>query len=239
MSSPERYGGGTAKCPTCGERAPIVLRGIEAYCTVCGKPRPTLDALSSTPLNFAGTPAKVGGVAAKVFGVGVLVSGLFTALLLGLVLQAVFPAFWLGYAVAIPIALLSLVVGGGALFGGWRLGQRGQQQVAAAQLETIRGMARHQRGLVRAREVASALRISETQADAILTDLAKTPDENVGVDLDASGEILYMFGSTAAMRWRIQAEQSLDAEARQELEAELEAAAEEEVQSARGSVLRD
>ncbi len=238
MSGSERYGSGTPKCPRCGERAPIVLRGIDAFCTVCGKPRPTLDALSSTPLNFAGTPAKVGGIAAKVFGVGVLVSGLFTALLLGLVLQAIFPAFWLGYAVGIPIALLSLVVGGGALFGGWRLGQRGRQQVAAAQLETIRGMARHQRGVVKAREVAASLRISEAQADAILTDLAKTPEENVGVDLDENGELLYLFGSTAAIRWRIQAEQSLGADARRELEAELEAAADEEVQSARGSVLR-
>lgn len=205
---------------------------------MCGNPRPTLDALSSTPLNFAGTPAKVGGIAAKVFGVGVLVSGLFTALLLGLVLQAIFPAFWLGYAVGIPIALLSLVVGGGALFGGRRLGQRGEAQVAAVQLETIRGLARHQRGVVKARDVAKALRISEAQADAILTDLAKTPDENVGVDLDDDGQVLYLFGSTAAIRWRIQAEQTLDERARQELEAELEAVADEEAQSSRGSVLR-
>lgn len=215
-----------------------MLRGLEAYCTVCGQRRPALDALSSTPLNFAGTPAKLGGVAAKVFGMGILVSGLFTALLLGLVLQALAPAFWIGYAVAIPIALLSLVVGGGALFGGWRLGRQSRQQVAEAQLETIRGMARHHKGIVKASEVSAALRISEAEADAILTELAKKPEENVGIDIDEDGQLLYLFGSAAAIRWRIQAEQSLDEGARRDLEAELEAMADEEAASVRGSVLR-
>ncbi|MEM6786130.1 MAG: hypothetical protein AAF715_01325 [Myxococcota bacterium] len=225
MSSAHRSRGG---CPHCGQRAPLVLRGLQAYCTVCGRARPTLDALSSTPLNFAGTPAKVGGIAAKVFGIATLVSGLFVALLLTLVLQALFPALYLGFAVGIPIALVTLFVGGGALFGGWRLRRRGRRQVATAQRETIRGLGRHHRGVVRAREAAAALGVSEAEADALLTELARQPDENVGVEIDDDGQILFLFGSADAIRWRIAAEQSLDDEARRELEAEIEARAVEE-----------
>lgn len=221
-----------ATCPQCGQSAPIVLRGVDAFCTVCGGRR---TPWASKSLNLTGKPAQVGGLAARLFGWGAMVIGLFVALFLGLVVQAlsvlIWPASWLGWAVGIPIALASLIAGLVGILGGRQLGKMGEASLKKAQLETLHGLASHRGGVVRPADAARALGVSEEVADAMLTELAKQPSENVGIDVDDDGQVTYLFGSSDAMRWRIQAERAgiTDVE-RAELEAELEAAAAEEAQ---------
>lgn len=219
-----------APCAQCGQSAPIVLRGVDAFCTVCGGRR---TPWASKSLNLTGKPARVGGIAARLFGWGAMIIGLFVALFLGLLVQAVsvlfWPASWLGWAIGIPIALFSVFAGLVGIIGGRKLGQMGEASLKKAQLETIHGLASHRAGQVRAADAARALGVSEDVADAMLTELAKMPEENVGIDVDDDGNVTYLFGSSDAMRWRIKAERAGISEAtRIELEAELEAAAAEE-----------
>src|SRR5690242_5493841 len=95
-------------CPRCRQSAPILYRRVMAYCTACGAPRPPL---TGTSLNLAGQPSKIGGAVASVVGWIVLAGGLSLALMITLIAQALFPAGFAGYALGIPIAALSLVVG--------------------------------------------------------------------------------------------------------------------------------
>ena len=77
-------------CPRCHQDAPTILRGLQTYCTACGAPRSITDAPDA--VNVAGQPSQVGGTVARVMGWLALVGGLFVALLLGALFQALFPA---------------------------------------------------------------------------------------------------------------------------------------------------
>ena len=50
-------------CPRCRQNAPIVYRGVNAFCTACGAPR---SVLANTSVNLAGQPSKVGGQVTRV-----------------------------------------------------------------------------------------------------------------------------------------------------------------------------
>ncbi|MBK8937811.1 MAG: hypothetical protein IPM79_09235 [Polyangiaceae bacterium] len=71
-------------CPYCRTHAPLVYRGIHAYCAACGAPR---TVLSGASLTHAGKPSRVGATVAKAFGAATLALGLFIALLLGLLIS--------------------------------------------------------------------------------------------------------------------------------------------------------
>lgn len=203
-----------------------MLRGVEAFCTVCNARR---TPFASNILNLAGKPARIGGIAARIFGWGAMIVGLLLALTVGLIAQAVVSLFvattWIGLAFGLPIALVALLLGLGGIFGGKKLARVGEASLEKAQLETIRGLVRHHGDVLRPSIVARALNVSEQEADSILTALARKPDENVSIDVDDDGNILYLFGSSDAIRWRIRAERAriTDTE-REELEAELEQA---------------
>jgi len=180
-----------------------------AQCTVCsGKRLP----FTATALNLAGKPFQYGGIAARVFGWGTLAFGGIATISVAAILQAIWPESIIGYAAATPIALLTLLVSLTAIIGGRLLGRRGVSKALAAKLETVRALARHQNGRVMASEVADALSVSEAQADAMLTELAKNPDDDVTLDLDDHGGIHYLFGvGSDALndpKWRIVAQQS-------------------------------
>jgi hypothetical protein len=216
-------------CAGCGQYAPIVVRGVEAFCTVCGARR---TPFAADILNVAGKPALIGGHAARFVGWGFLVVGLFVALTIGLVVQAIASMFvattWIGLAIGVPIALLSVIVALFGILGGKKLVNAGELRLRKAQVETVHGLARHQRGVVRVRDAARALNLDEARADAVLVALAKDPSENVSIDVDDRGEVTLLFGSGQAIRWRIRAEESnLTPEDRQALERELESIEEE------------
>ena len=52
-------------CPHCGQAAPLVYRGVLAYCSACGQLR---GPLTGGSVNHAGSLSKAGGTVAKVFG---------------------------------------------------------------------------------------------------------------------------------------------------------------------------
>jgi hypothetical protein len=125
-----------------------------------------------------------------------------------------------------------LAVGIPLVIGGRKLGRYGEQKEKKAQLDAIRSMAAHQAGVVTAQQVAKTLTITPQEADEMLTELAKTPDEKVSLDLDDNGNIYYLFGlgdeELSEARWRIE-NPNLDP---RWAAAEEEAAAYEEAQQA-------
>lgn len=199
---------GSSVCPRCGQRAPIVLRGLEARCTACGGQRPPFV---STSVTLAGQPSRVGGVLAQVSGWIVLVLGFSIALFLGLLLGAIWPGSLVGWAFSVPIALLSLFFGGGLAFGGRRLQKSGDDARKRARIEAVRALVAHRGGTVTAADAAQALNVSEAECDVLLTDLAKDPDQNVSLEVDDDGRIRYLFG-VAEQRWRVLEENAKRAE---------------------------
>jgi hypothetical protein len=185
-----------------------VLRGIEARCTACGAARAPFVTPSVT---HAGTPSRVGGLLALVSGWALLVMGFSLSAFLWLLLHAIWPQSVVAWAFALPVAMLSLFFGGGLVFGGKRLHKSGENAQKRARIEAIRALVAHRAGMVTAAEAAQALNVSEQESDALLTELAKDPDQNVSLEVDDEGRIRYLFG-VAEQRWRVLEEQAARAE---------------------------
>jgi hypothetical protein len=168
-----------------------VLRGIEARCTACGALRIPFTAKA---LNFAGKPSRLGGAAAKIIGWASLIMGTTIAASLALIIQSIFSGGYLGWAVALPIAVLSWLLGLSLIFGGRKLERSGDEAQREARWQAIRALAAHRGGSVTAAKVAAKLELDERQADAILTEMAKTPEESVALEVDDDGGIHYLFG---------------------------------------------
>jgi hypothetical protein len=177
-------------CPHCRQNAPIVYRGLQAYCTACGKPRAPL---AGNAVQLAGQPSKVGGVLARVTGWLVLAFGLSAALFLGTVLQMVFATTHLGYVVGLPIAVVSSVVAYFLLKGGKTLAASGASAERSARLDAVFGLARNRGGIVRPLDFAQSIGVPVETADALLTDLAKTSPDEVVLEVDDAGGIYYRF----------------------------------------------
>ncbi|MBO6937809.1 MAG: hypothetical protein JJ863_22770 [Deltaproteobacteria bacterium] len=192
-------------CPRCGEDVPVVLRGTEAFCTACGRRRLPF---AQEVLNLKGKSARVGGTAARVLGMITWTFGFFLAALLGFVLQFFFPEMLLGYAVGGTISFVTLLLGSLLFFGGRTLGKVGERAATEAQVRAIRGLARQRKGVLTASEVARHLDITSQRADALMTELAQRPEEDVGVDVDDHGNVLFLFDNPEARRWRVRVEAS-------------------------------
>ncbi len=177
-------------CPHCGQDAPPILRGIEPRCPICGRLR---DPFVATPVNVAGQPSRVGGAIARVLGWLILGGGLLLAVILGAILQAIFPAGVAGIIVGLAIAIASAIAGGLLLAGGRGLAARGADAERAAHVRVLYALASHRGGVVLAADAARSLGVGAAQADRLLTDLAKDPEENVDVEIGERGEVLYVF----------------------------------------------
>ncbi len=184
-------------CPYCRKNAPIVYRGVAAYCTACGGPRWPLAAKST---NLAGQTSIVGGTVARVFGWIVLGLGLTLGLMLMGLLQAIFPAGFAGYAVGIPIALLGLGFGIALLRGGKSLAKTGMDEQKETRVQAIFSLSEHRGGIVTAQEVASAVGMPVAEADALLTELAKTHPDHAGVEIDDQGGVYYRVSARGLVR---------------------------------------
>jgi len=177
-----------ATCPSCRRNAPIVYRGVLAYCTACGAPRVPL---ATKATNLAGKGSILGGTLARVFGWIVIGSGLVVGLgLLGL-LQAIFPGGLAGWLVGVPILLFALVIGVALLRGGRSLESTGVAEQRETRVQAIFSLAENRGGIVTAPGVAGALGVSTAQADALLTDLAKTHPDHVVLEIDDQGGVFY------------------------------------------------
>jgi hypothetical protein len=168
--------------------------------------------LSSPSVNLAGKPSRVGGVVATVVGWLILVMGGSIALGVAL-LFAAFEAAMVGVAVALPIAIVSLVIGIVLVRRGGSLSRAGVEAERTTREQALIGLAAH-RGTVTALDAAHALGVSVAEADAVLTDLAKREPDRVAVDVDDQGVVHYLIVNVAGDvhvrvqpddRWRVNA----------------------------------
>lgn len=188
-------------CPHCRKDAPIVYRGVAAYCTACGRPRLPLTA---TSVNLAGQPSQVTGQVTRVFGWLVLVGGLSVAVMvLGLML-AIFPGALGATLFAAPIAAASIGAGVWLLRSGRTLESAGKGTEHRTKFQAIFALAQNRHGKLTAYDVSAALAIPPAQADALLTELAKTSPEHVAVEIDErSGTVFYRVDAGGQVRMRV------------------------------------
>ncbi len=210
-------------CSSCGKDAPIVYRGVVAYCTACGRPRLPL---ADRSVNLAGRPSRVGGTVANVFGWVVIAGGLITALLLGALFQAIFPAGIFGWVLGIVIGLISSVFGGSLVWGGKSLHKSGTAVRNDTQERALFALAQHRGGILTAQDVATALGMTATEADALLTHYAKTDPDRVKLEVDDNGLITFVFPQHGWMGPRFAPEMRVDTQQAQQehYESEVEAA---------------
>jgi hypothetical protein len=176
-------------CPHCRQNAPIVYQGVAAYCSACGKPRVPLMAPS---VSYAGKPSKVGGTAASVIGWIVLAFGMSTALGLGLLLGSLIST-GVGLAFGLPIGLFTAVFATVLILSGKKLRKEGDTKQRETWRQAVFALATNRNGAVTANDAARALGIPPAEADAFLTELAKTIPEEVTVEIDDNGRIYYAF----------------------------------------------
>jgi hypothetical protein len=203
-----------SNCPKCGRRAPIALHGLDSRCAACGAPR---FLLAAPNISLAGQPSRVGGLAASIAGMSVLVLGLSLSVGVWFLLQSIWPASAVGWAFAVPMVAVSLLIGLLLMLGGRRLRQSGTARQQEVQLDAVKAMVQHRRGPISALDVASALQLPEAEADALLTRLAREQATAVTVDVDSRGQIVYDFEGEQR-RWRVLEEEAdAEAEARDKL----------------------
>jgi hypothetical protein len=181
-------------CPHCGQNAPLVYRGVSAFCSACGQARLPFTA---NAVNLKGKPAKIGGTVAAVAGWVLLLGSLAAALIVGAIFQAIFPAAVLGWVLGGVIGAL----GGGIslllLFGGRALRRSGTTAAESARFDALGTLAAHQKGIVTAQNASEALGCTYEEADAFLTTLAKRPDGGISLEVDDDGKIFYRFARYA------------------------------------------
>ncbi|HEX6272874.1 MAG TPA: hypothetical protein VFZ53_07540 [Polyangiaceae bacterium] len=215
-------------CPHCRQDAPLVYRGASAYCSACNEPRPPL---SATSLNLAGRPSKLGGTASRVLGYGVLTAGLGTSVVLMLLFALLAPTSAMGYAVGIPLAIVSLIVGLALVYAGRRLHRSGADAEREARERALYALAANRGGLLTALDGARSLNLSVASVEAALTDWAKREPEHVSLEIDDEGAMFYVFSrpgdrrDTFGKRYRVEPEgrvRVLDAVEAEEQDGELD-----------------
>jgi hypothetical protein len=184
-----------------------VYRGVVPQCTACGAVRPPL---SNPSINLAGKPSRIGGIVASVFGWLVLLVGGSIALGIAL-LFAAFGATMAGVAIALPIAIVTLVIGVVLVRRGGSLNRSGLEAERATREQALLGVVAH-RGSVTASEAAQALGVSVAEADAALTDMAKRDPDRVSVDVDDQGVVRYRVARIPGERVRVEAEDAVEAD---------------------------
>lgn len=178
-------------CPRCRQHAPVVYRGVNAFCTACGAPRMPL---SSNSVNLAGRSSKVGGVVTRTIGWIVLVAGLLLGFgTLGTCGAIVGFASAAPYLLGVPVITLALVVGWLLMRSGKELSAEGTRAQKTARTQAVFALANVRGGLLTALDVSQAMGTSVADADALLTSLAKEQPENVTLDIDDQGAVFYRF----------------------------------------------
>ncbi len=183
-------------CPHCRQNAPIVYRGVNAFCTACGAPR---GPLTNTSVNLAGQPSKVGGQVTRVFAWIVLVVG--TMLSAG-TLAACGAVVGFGsaapFVLSVPLAILTWVLSYFLFKGGRSLEKTGEDRQRATRTQAAVALANTRGGVVVPAELARAIGVSEEEADRVLMAMAKENPEHVSIEVDDAGVIFYRF---AAAHW--------------------------------------
>ena len=182
-------------CPHCQKDAPVVYKGIAAFCSACDRPRAPFSGKS---LTFAGQPAQVAGKLGRAVGVLVLIFGLLFAAVVMLFFQLLAPAAHIGYAVGLPVALVSVVVGTLLMFVSRRLRRSGSEVERQTRVEALYALAVHRGGLLTATDAAHSLRFDAREAESLLHELARTEPDHVSLEFDDEGHTFYVFSRPGA-----------------------------------------
>lgn len=181
-----------------------MLQGLEARCSACGARRFPLSAPS---VSLTGQPARFGGSAATLFGIAVLVLGGALSLGVLLLLQSLWPATALGWAIGIPMLVASLFFGILLLVAGSRLREHGSKRARAVRFDALRALIAHKKRPVTPNEVARALNLSDVEADTLLTEFVRDYPTPVTLDVGDDGQLRYDFSgsdlSGSERRWRV------------------------------------
>jgi hypothetical protein len=179
-------------CPHCRQDAPVVVRDLGARCVACGRPRPPFG---QTALNLAGRPSQLGGSLARGLGYSIGSFALLLSAFVAWLLQSIFTGGVVGYLVAGPMAALGLVLATLLVRGGSSLRRTGERAERDAKERAVWALAARSAGSVTAPEVARALGVSSPEADAFLTAWAERDVDQVRVEVDDRGRLLYQFPS--------------------------------------------
>jgi hypothetical protein len=154
-------------------------------------------------VNLAGKPAKLGGTVASVVGWAVMAVTLGIALILGAILQALFPAAVVGWAVGGVLSALGVAAGLVLLMGGKFLAKRGDQAALTARREAVLALAQTHAGILRPPAVATALGLSPAEAENILTGFSRDPASGITLEVDSDGKLYYRVIEIASLTpWR-------------------------------------
>lgn len=175
-------------CPYCRTNAPLVYRGIKAYCAACGRPR---GVLSGASLTHAGKPAHVAGAVVHAFGWLLFVLGLGFAAIIGLLFALL--SATAGLVIGGFFALLSLTVFLLARYGKKRLENESEEAKTLRRQQALYALAATHGGRLQAYEAAAALDMTVKDADDLLTRMAKMRPEEVDVEIGEQGEVFYEF----------------------------------------------
>lgn len=220
-------------CPNCRKDAPTVVRGMRAYCTACGAPRSLLD---DTPVNVAGQPSKIGGGLARVTGWLILLGGSLFGLALGGIIQAIFAATTVALIFGGFFVGMSLLFGLPLILGGKMLQKSGKVAEREALEHAAIALAKQKGGSVTPAELAYSARISEKEADDLLTAMVKRAEPTFSLDFDDDGTLRYTLSDARPMPrvgMRVGMDTPSNRAAADEALAEEEAIAEEEMQKHR------
>ena len=118
----------------------------------------------------------------------------------------------MGYAVGVPLAVLSLLVGLAFIYAGRRLHRAGSGAEREAREQALYALATNRGGLLTALDGARALNLNVADVEAILNELAKRDPEHVSLEIDDEGAMFYAFSrpgdrrDTFGKRYRVEPE---------------------------------
>jgi hypothetical protein len=119
----------------------------------------------------------------------VLITGVILALTLGGLISLLSPA--VAWMVGGFLGAMSLLFGLLFILGGRMLWKTGKERQQGAHEQAVLAVARRNAGSVTPAELARVLSIPETEADALLTQMAKRPDGQVTLEVDDDGTLRY------------------------------------------------
>jgi hypothetical protein len=146
------------------------------------------------PIGMVGKPSQIGGIASKIIGGGVI--GLTLLLVTLVTLLAVSLSSTVLGALAVLLAMLGGFVGFLLLRGGKKLVQQGAKAQRDAREQALITAARARGGILTATEAAAVLDIQVSEADALLTQIAKE-GQHAHVEVDRDGVVKYVFHEAA------------------------------------------
>jgi hypothetical protein len=140
---------------------------------------------------MAGKTSQVGGVVVRTLAYAVLAGGTLVSLIMGLLFGLI--SSGAGLAVGIAFGVVTLLIALPMLFGGKKLEHKGEAERDKQRVQAVLALAANRGGILRASDVAGSLQMPLEGADTFLTELAKTRADEMDIDVNDAGEVVYKF----------------------------------------------